>query len=562
MFGAVVVRLFYWQIIRGKELSQIARSQYQRSDLQKAPRGDILASDESWIVTNKNVYTVFAEPQLLDNERGDMADRLADVLVAERGTNEDEDKYKVLVGEIGRLNTLLNRREALWVPLATKVSRQSKEKIDEFGYSGIGFELVSVRNYPEGSMAAQLLGFVGKDDTGGDLGYFGLEGYYELILTGKHGLLTEERDAAGRTLGTGDFNESAAINGANLITFIDKFIQLTVEKKLELAMERYGAKEGSVIVMDPHTGGVLAMASTPSYEPAKYEEYGNEYFRNPVVSDSFEPGSIFKVVVMASGLDAGVVEPETLCDICTGPYQIGKYSIGTWNDEYYPSTNMTDVIKHSDNVGMIFVGNKLGKDRMYDYLSSFGFGKVTNVDLQGEMTPKLREKDEWGDVDLAITSFGQGVAVTPIQMISAVNAIANDGVYLSPKVVKTIKGNGWEQEFSISSSRRIISKEASDEITLMMAEAAKSGESKWTYREGFGVAGKTGTAQIPIAGKYDAEKTIASFIGFAPFDNPKFVMLVTLREPESSPWASETAAPLWYDIANDLFTHYRMQPIN
>ncbi|MFC1649133.1 peptidoglycan D,D-transpeptidase FtsI family protein [Patescibacteria group bacterium] len=560
LFGAIVVRLFYWQIIRGKDLSQIARSQYQRSDLKSAPRGDILASDESWLVTNKKVYTVFSEPEKITKSLDEISEKLAEVFVKEMELTEDDDSHMVLLDEVNRLKTVVNKQDAMWVPLQDKVSRESKETIETFGISGIGFDPILIRSYPEASTAAHLVGFVGKNDTGENIGYFGLEGYYDLILTGKPGVLSEERDAAGRSLAIGDFSESLAISGADLVTHVDKYIQLTIEEKLNDAMEKYGAKEGSVTVLNPQTGGIVAMAAVPAYDPEKYDQYGDKYFRNPVVSDSFEPGSIFKVIVMASALDAKVVEPDTECNICTGPYGIDKYSISTWDGNYFPNSTMTDVIKHSDNVGMVFVANKLGKEKMYDYLDGFGLGKLTEIDLQGEFAPKLREKDDWSNVDLAITSFGQGVSVTPIQMLSAVSVLANDGLYVRPKVVKTIRGNGWEQEIGFGASRRVISKKAADEITLMMVEAARSGESKWTHREGFGVAGKTGTAQIPIAGKYDEEKTIASFVGFAPHDDPKFVMLVTLREPESSPWASETAAPLWYSIANDLFAHYRMQP--
>ena len=221
---------------------------------------------------------------------------------------------------------------------------------------------------------------------------------------------------------------------------------------------------------------------------------------------------------------------------------------------------MADVIIHSDNVGMVFVGTKLGKEKMYDYLDKFGIGKNTEIDLQGEMTPTLRERDEWSMVDLATASFGQGIAVTPIQMIRAASVIANDGYLITPLVVGILKGDGWEEVIDSVVDERIISETAANDITAMMVEAAKSGESKWTHVGGFKVAGKTGTAQIPIAGHYDEEKTIASFVGFAPYDDPKFIMLVTLREPSSSPWASETAAPMWYNIAKDLFIYYGVQP--
>jgi len=206
------------------------------------------------------------------------------------------------------------------------------------------------------------------------------------------------------------------------------------------------------------------------------------------------------------------------------------------------------------------VGQKMGADLLYDYLTRFGVGKSTGIDLQGEAVSKLREKGTWNIVDLSTASFGQGVAVTPIQIITAVSSIANGGLKVTPQIVGKLQGDGWEEDVKPVIGERIISKKAADDMTAMMVEAAEHGEAKWTYLKGFNVAGKTGTAQIPIAGHYDKEKTIASFVGFAPADDPKFVMLVTLREPESSPWASETAAPLWYNIAKDLFMHFRIQP--
>jgi cell division protein FtsI/penicillin-binding protein 2 len=302
------------------------------------------------------------------------------------------------------------------------------------------------------------------------------------------------------------------------------------------------------------------MSSFPSYDPSNYQDYGDSYFKNPAVTDTFEPGSIFKVLVMAAGLDSGVIEPDTKCDICDGPLKVDKYYIETWNNEYRKDSTMTDVIIHSDNVGMAFVGQKLGADSLYDYLSSFGIGELTGIDLQGEATATLREKGTWNIVDLSTASFGQGVATTPIQMITAVSALANDGVLVRPQVVDRLLWSGWDEDIEPEIKRRVISKKAADEITQMMVEAAKSGEAQWTHLSGFKVAGKTGTAQIPISGHYDQEKTIASFVGFAPYDDPKFVMLVTLREPQTSPWASETAAPLWYSVARDLFIHFGIQP--
>ena len=267
-------------------------------------------------------------------------------------------------------------------------------------------------------------------------------------------------------------------------------------------------------------------------------------------------------MVTAAGLDAKVIKPDTKCDVCDGPYRIDKYTINTWDNSYRPDETMTDVIVHSDNVGMVFVGQKLGADNLYDYLNKFGIGFKTNVDLQGEVALPLRERGKWSELDLATTTFGQGIAVTSIQLLKAVTAIANKGIMVNPHVVTKLIGNGWEKKLPMQEGERVISEQAASDMTAMMVEAAKNGESKWTYLKGFGVAGKTGTAQIPIAGHYDEEKTIASFIGFVPFEDPKYLMLVTLEEPQTSPWASETAAPLWYAISKDLFLHFGIRPQN
>lgn len=553
-FLALIARLFFWQILKGKKLSSEARAQYNVGRNIEAPRGNILASDGTWLAARSDSWLVYASlPDIKEDERA-IADKLAPFFV------EEDSERNELLEEVDRLVGLMSRKEVVWSPLKHDVSNEVKENIEVLGMEGIGFEREEDRFYPEASTAAHLLGFVGKNDEGENIGYFGLEGYYNLTLSGKPGFVAEELDPRGIPIPIGETQEVSAIGGVDLLTHIDKTIQLALDEKLLEGIETYGAKGGTAIVMDPKTGAVLGMSSYPSYEPGNYEEYGDSYFKNPAVSDTFEPGSIFKVLVMSSALDDGAVEPDTKCDICDGPLKVDKYYIRTWNNEYNPDSTMTDVIVHSDNVGMAFVGQKLGADKLYDYLSNFGIGKATGVDLQGEAAANLREKGTWNIVDLSTASFGQGVAATPMQIIRAVSAIANDGVIVRPQVVDELIWSGWEEDIRPEEEGRVISKEAADEMTAMMAEAAKSGEAKWTHLSGFNVAGKTGTAQIPIEGHYDEDKTIASFVGFAPYDDPEFVMLVTLREPETSPWASETAAPLWYSIAKDLFIHFGIQP--
>jgi len=555
-FLGLLARLFFWQVVKGRVLSAQARVQYQEGATLLAPRGSILAADGTWLAARVEGWLVFAEIPKLANSPSEIAEKLAPFFV------EDASDHESLVAEAGRLKDALARKETVWIPLKHRVPGEVKKNIEALGIAGIGFEHEERRVYPEASTAANLLGFVGKNKEGEDQGYFGLEGYYDLVLSGKPGFVSREKDASGVPILLGEGKEISAIGGVDLITHIDKRIQLSLDKRLIDGIQKYGASAGTAIVMDPKTGAILAMSAFPSYDPAKYAEFGDSYFKNPVVSDSFEPGSVFKVVVMASALDANVVESDTKCEICSGPLKVDKYSIETWDRKYRADETMVDVIVHSDNVGMAFVAQKLGAEGLYDYLDKFAIGRPTGIDLQGEAASPLREKGTWNIVDLSTAGFGQGVAVTPIQLIRAVSAIANDGVLVKPQVVGSLKGGGWEQDIKSEEEGRVISKEAADEITAMMVEAAKSGEAKWTYLRGFKVAGKTGTAQIPIAGHYDAEKTIASFVGFVPADDPKFVMLVTLKEPQSSPWASETAAPLWYSVAKDLFPYFGIQPEN
>ncbi len=553
LFIGLIARLFYWQIVKGVLLSQEAKLQYNSSKVTSAPRGNIKAADGSFWVVRTPAWLIFANSNEIKENRKVIANKLAQILAP-----SDEDPA-TLLNETNRIETILNKKGS-YLPVAQKQSTEIKNNIEALKISGIHFSSQEARYYPEASSSAQLLGFVGKNEEGEDVGYFGLEGYYNLPLSGKSGYLGREKDAHGAPILINGSQKITAISGVDLDTTIDKRIQILIEEKLKEGIEKYNAKGGSVTVINPETGGIMAMASLPSYDPGKYSEYGNEFFKNPVISNTFEPGSIFKVLVMAAGLDAKVVEPDTQCDICGAPLKLDKYYIKTWNNQYQENINMTDVIVHSDNVGMSFIGQKLGADQLYDYLDKFGIGMASGIDLQGESVPKMREKGTWSEVDLATTSFGQGIAVTGIQMVRAVSAIANGGYLITPRVVNKVEGEGWEEQTKVDAPKRIISAKAASETAQMMVQATERGEAKWTKIPGFSVAGKTGTAQIPVAGHYDATNTNHSFVGFAPMDKPKFVMLVTLLSPSTSPWAAETAAPLWFSIGREMFPYLGIQP--
>ena len=539
----ILVRLFYWQVIQKDDLTVRAEQQHFENREVLAKRGNILFSDGSTLVSNQPIFLLYAEPKVISNEeKQKIAKKLNDFF-------QDKTDY---------LEPML--RNLFWVPLKKNNDIETKKKIEELKLPGVGFEQTYTRFYPEGSSSAALLGFVGSDSKGDPTGYFGLEGAYNGELRGVGGSITQEKDALGIPLLIGRFLGSGGQDGNNLELHLDRVVQFITEKSLKKGIEKYGARSGSVVIMDPKTGAIIAMASYPNYDPAKYDLFPKENYRNSVVADSYEPGSTFKVLTMASAINEDLVKPDTICDICAGPVEIGGFSIRTWNNKYYENSTIKEVIVHSDNTGMVYVAKKLGVDKFYSYIENFGMGNLTNIDLQDESSPDLRPMSAWREIDLATASFGQGIAVTPIQMVRAVSAIANGGKLMEPHLVKNISGEGQSHEIKPKVVREVISEATSKIVTEMMVAAVEEGEAKVFVPKGFKIAGKTGTAQIPVAGHYDPTKTIASFVGFAPAHDPKFVMLVVYNQPSSSIFGSETAAPTFFEIAKQLFPYYKIAP--
>lgn len=550
--SAIIIRLFYWQVVKAEFLQSQAEKQYFSDAEIGATRGSILFSDGSILTSSNPAFDLYGLPkEIALDQKIKMAYVLAKTL------QEPSEDVDVLAQEFASKLS----QDLYWVPLKKEVSVEKKNEIEKLNMKGIGFNQASSRFYPEGSSSAHLLGFVGSDAKGQPKGYFGLEGAYDGELRGIAGTARNERDAAGLPIAIGNFFTNEARDGKDLVLNIDRTVQFIVENSLKKGMEKYGAKSASVVVMDPKTGGILALAAYPSYDPLKFFNYPKEFYKDPAVADQYEPGSTFKVLVMASALNEDVLKPDTKCDICSGPVSLGGFVIRTWDNKYRPDSSMRDVIIHSDNTGMVFTAKKLGLDRFYSYIQNFGFGEPVNIDLQDESSPEIRSKQEWKEIDLATASFGQGIAATPIQMVRAVSAIANGGNLMEPHVVREIKDkDGKSFEIKPKIIRKVIKDQAAKEISEMMVAAVEEGEAKFFRIKGFKIAGKTGTAQIPVAGHYDANKTIASFVGFAPADNPKFVMLVRYDEPSSSIFGAETAAPTFFEIAKQLLLHYKIAP--
>lgn len=552
----IVTRLFYWQIIKGKELRQAAERQSQRQLRQTGERGKIITSDGHILVANQDYYRVM----LAKDQQKEPSVRIIDAVLPI--LSQDDPAYQTASSAAERETIEANLAERLahqlekdskWIQLKAKISPEAKTKLVELAISGLTFESFSGRYYPEASMAAHILGFVGKDDNGEDIGYFGVEGALNDELAGKFDRRLVFTDALGRALPGQNAITNQRIDGRDLVLTIRRDLQNLAESELENGIRKYGAISGEVIMMEPETGKILALATWPKYHPYQYFLHQTSLYKNPSISSTYEPGSTFKVLTVAAALDAGLVNPNTTCPSCAGPRNIAGHTIKTWNNEYHPNITITDALAKSDNVAMIYLSDLLGKDRFVDYIKKFGIGEPLGIDLQDDTKTPFPTK--WGPVEVATASFGQGISTTSMQLMRAVGAIANGGKLMRPMIIEKVVDHQQNKSITLSPimERQVISPNAADQTKTMMINSAHHGEAQWTVSKHYTVAAKTGTSQVAMNGKYDPNKTIASFIGFAPPENPKILMLVKLNEPQSSIWAAETAAPLWYTIAEKAF---------
>jgi len=561
---SILSRLFYWQIIEGSWLKTAANNQYQRTLTQQGKRGQIFTSDKHLLVGNISKYRLVAYPQLLTESPDKISQLINPIIINDyeeyQDASESAKKEELSKNLQQTIKQKLEKKEAKWVSLLPSLAEKTKNRVEELDIAGLDFEDTSVRFYPEASMAAHLTGFVAKDEGGQDVGYFGVEGALNKELSGKKRKITLTTDAFGFSL-LGQKNSSSNSNqGRDVVLTVQRDIQSLIETELKKGMDRYGAKAGEIVIIEPQTGKILALAAEPKYDQEKYYQYDPSLYKNPLLINLFEPGSIMKTLTVSAGIDTESITPDTQCPRCDGPKTIGKYTIRTWNDEYHPQINTSDALAKSDNIAMIFIAEEMGSDVFEEYLRNFGIGEELGVDLHGDNSTPFPQK--WGPVELATRSFGQGISTTSLQMAKAVSAIANRGQLMQTQVIESvIDPDGEEIVVQPKKVRQVISDKTAQQVTEMMVYAAQSGEAQWTYPKTHTVAAKTGTSQIPAQdGGYREDATIASFIGFSPPSNPKFLMLVKLVEPQSSPWAAETAAPLWYKIAEKLFLSLNIPP--
>jgi len=546
-----------------------ARAEYGASQVERVvpARGQIYDRNGNLLASNASMFYLEVEVrQLTEESKRQIPLTLSKLLVLPL-----EDLYTQVTTDwaaMGQYRIRLTRKDADGDPWPLTVDKTVAEVLNGFladpqapDLSGLDLVAAPKRTYPAGTVAGHVLGFVNQDGQG----FYGVEGYYDEWLSGKPITVHRVFIPIEAEL------EPDPPAGVNLVLTVDLAIQQMVETALKEAIESSLAESGQVIVMDPRNGEILAMASWPVLDPYHFEpwlpdETGEEEGEgNPVitpgVAGTYEPGSTFKVLTMAAALDLDRVKPETEF-IDTGQIEVGGHTIRNWDGRSWGQQTMIGCLEHSLNVCLAWIGSdRLGATDLYVYLGRFGVGSLTGVDLAGEVSGELRtpRDPDWTEPDLGTNSFGQGVAVTPIQLLTAVSAIANHGDMVQPHIVRQVvgpQGAYWPQTTVIG---RPISRQTADTLTEMLAKSLE-GETRYASVSGYRLAGKTGTAQIATEKGYDPRWTVASFIGWGPLPDPRFLVLVRIDKPATSPWGSVIAAPVFQEIAERLVVMLGIPP--
>jgi cell division protein FtsI (penicillin-binding protein 3) len=540
---AVGYRVFSFQIVHGLDLTEQAQSFRFREDVVPAERGDILDRRGRKLATNVPADRVSVIVHQLDDPN-QTARELSQII-----DRDYEDIYDAIT-----------QPDREWVVLQRRLSPEASQQIESLNKDGIVLDPEPRRIYPMGSFASQVLGFVNYDYEGA----YGIEGAYHNLIAGEPGRLIGERDGAGNVIALGHSTWAAAQDGADLVLTIDSSVQRIVEEVLAETIKEQDATGGTIIVQDPNTGAILGMASYPSYDPNQFNRVSDaQLFSNPAISSIYEPGSTIKAMVLAIGLEAGVIEPHTVHP--GGPYRElpgGERVYNATLMDFGPET-MTEVLEHSSNVGAMFVAEQLGENNMYRGLTAFGFKEATGIDLHGEESGifPMPGDASWTLSNLYTNSFGQGMAITPIQLVNATSAMANGGLLLTPYLVEEVRHpDGRVDATAPEEIRRVISEETSRSITTMLTSVVDAGQEVYGV-PGYDIAAKTGTAQIPsVEGGYEPGATIGSIVGYGPSNDPQFTVLVKIDRPQESQWGERSAGPAFKAIFEDLFLLYSIPP--
>jgi cell division protein FtsI/penicillin-binding protein 2 len=544
----IIGRIYFLQVGSFGYYRALAENQHSLFQKLIPERGEIYLKDREAlypVAVNKETKMAYAVPKEIENVAV-VVDNLATILDLDR--NELAEKLK--------------NKEDMYEVLKHRLSEEELAKIKELKLKGVRLTNESFRYYPAGELASHVLGFVGwKDEEFG--GRYGSELFFEKELRGEGGNLFQNKDASGRWITTGERDIAYARNGDSLVLSLDHIVQYETEKMLAAAVEKYQADRGTIIVMESATGKIISMASYPTFNPNEYAKVENmEAFRNLAVSDPYECGSVFKAITLAAAIDAGKIMPDTTY-VDGGAVTEAGYTIRNSDLKANGKQTMTQVLEKSLNTGVIFAEKLMGNQTFGGYIKKFGFGELTGVDIFAEVPGNLSNLASYKrNIEFLTASFGQGITVTPLQLISAYNAIANKGVLLKPQIVdKVIHDDGSISEISVEEVRRVISEKSAFDTARMLRSVVTDGHGKQANVPGYLVGGKTGTAQVVgPSGGYEDGKNIGSFAGFAPVDNPKFTVLVRLDDPKTVEWAESSAAPTFGELMKFLLEYYRVEP--
>lgn len=544
IFFILSLRIFYVQGVENHQFKKLALAQHVEKEEIPAIRGKILDRNNTVLAESIELASLAANPAEIEDKEE------AAKFISERLSVD----YKSVLDKLKVPTTFV------WID--RKVDYDKIEKINSKKIKGVFTikESTGKRFYTQGRLASHILGYTGIDDQGLD----GAEAVYDEFLKGSCGSIEAEKDNFGRIIPHGKIKINPGMHGNNVVLTIDANIQFAAQNELLKVIKQYNAKSGTIIVMDVNTGEILALVNKPDFKPQFYYDAPRNCLRNGAVSDAFEPGSIFKAFLAAAALDSGKVTMEEKF-YCGNSITIGGWEIHNANDGLTSRTGketIKEIIAYSFNVGTASISQKIGKDVFYKYIKDFGFGQTTGIDTPGEAEGLLYDKEDWSPSTLATTSFGQGISVTPIQMVTALSAIANGGKLMKPRIVKSIVDNNGVvvKNFEPQVVRRVISFKTSIQLNQILRAVVEKGTGKKAQVPGYFVAGKTGTAQIAEGGSYSGNKYVASFMGFTPAEEPRIAILVKVSEPQSIIWGGYVSGPVFKEVAKSALWHLGIPP--
>lgn len=532
----VFIRVFYIQVFEYKKLNKLASSLWSRNLEIEADRGKILDRNGDVLADNLTTSSLVLIPNQIKNKE-DTTKKLANILGL---------SYKSMKKHVYK-NTSIERVH----PEGRRLSYDVAKKISDLKLDGVYLVKEAKRNYPYKDFLSHVLGYVGIDNQG----LSGIELQYDKYLRGENGVIKYFSDSHGNKLSLSDIYKEAE-SGMNVSLTIDINIQKSIERELDNIEEMFNPDMALAIVVNPNNGEVLGMASTPSYDPNKYKEYGTSVLsRNLPIWSSYEPGSTFKIMTMASAVEENVIDIFNDHFYDAGKVNVDGSVLKCWKSGGHGDQTYLQVLQNSCNPGFVKLGQLLGKDRLFSYIDKFGFGKKTGIDLAGEATGILFPLDRVGNVELATSAFGQGISVTPIQQVMAVSAVVNGGVLYKPYIVKGISDNAGNNvvEYSKSKVRKVLSKRTSEIMRLALESVVAYGGGKSAYIEGYRIGGKTGTAQKSENGSYLVNNYIMSFMSVVPANNPQAVLYLAIDNPKNTAMLSSyTTTPIARRILLDI----------